>query len=306
MPIHFRLFRYRSEGQRFTKIRRNPVLSEPGASLDLCPCLWQIYESPASPPNSDESDPSIELQTLRSTGNMGLPSVTTTKGGTLVHPLFRRKKLRTKNSKAMIKAKDYDTVVRRPAVLASRLLDSPQALHFFCVTYFGKNLEMPCCNDHERCVSDKGINDLSLDDIKATREQLLLLVDRVQFEFVEMETAWGKTSACKQLLGERGCRSVIKLSACLYSAAQNKDRGATPNARIDLIIAATMLHELVHAAINDVKGNYVEDCFEESLVAEAGFEFETRLFGLIPYCIDWKQPSYETMERSGSTGKHHG
>jgi len=223
---------------------------------------------------------------------MGLPSTTTTKGGTLVHPLFRRKKFRTKNGKAMIKAKDYDKVVRRPAVLASRLLDSPQALHFFYVTYFGKNLEMPCCNDHERCVSDKGINDLSLDDIKATRERLLLLVDRVQFEFADTKGNLGETRPLEQLPGERGCRSYIRLSTRLYSAAQNKDRGTIRNAQTDSIIAMTLLHELAHAAMNDVMGNYVEDCFEESFVAEAGFELESRLFGLILAA----NPSYEGNE----------
>ena len=87
----------------------------------------------------------------------------------------------------MITSNDYDTVVRRPAVLASRLLDSPQALHYFYVVYFGKNLEMPC-GKHERYVSDKGVNDLTFDDIKATRKQLTLLVNRVQFEFIEMES----------------------------------------------------------------------------------------------------------------------
>lgn len=203
---------------------------------------------------------------------MGLPSVTTTRAGTLVRPLFRGKNFRVKNGKAIITANDYDKVVRRPAVLTSRLLDSPQALHYFYVMYFGKNLEMPC-GDHQRCVSDKGINDLTVDDIKAAREQLALLVDRVQFEFIDLGTKLSQQSCREQIPGECGQRSIIQLSTRLYSAAQNKDRKDAHNAKIDFALAMTMLHELAHAANADAIGNDLEDCFEESFVAEAGFEF---------------------------------
>lgn len=196
----------------------------------------------------------------------------------------------------MITSNDYDKVVRRPAVLASRLLDNPQALHYFYAMYFGRNFEMPC-GDHQRYVSDKGTNDLTLDDIKATRKQLALLVDRVRFEFIEMISEWGKTCSRKRISGERGRGSVIQLSTRRYSAAQNKTREDAHNAQIDLLLATTMLHELAHAAQNDVVGGNLEDCFEDSFVAEAGFEFESRLFGLIWLeSTDLLLPSYDRLE----------
>jgi hypothetical protein len=42
----------------------------------------------------------------------------------------------------------------------------------------------------------------------------------------------------------------------------------------------TMLHELAHAVHNDLQGPAYEDCFEESFVAEAGYELVARIFGM--------------------------
>ena len=63
---------------------------------------------------------------------------------------------------------------------------------------------------------------------------------------------------------------------------QNKDRTDRQNANVDFTVAAIMLHELGHAIHHDIAGHAYEDCFEESYVAEAGFELVTRIFGLCP------------------------
>jgi hypothetical protein len=76
------------------------------------------------------------------------------------------------------------------------------------------------------------------------------------------------------------------------------------NAYIDLSIAATLLHEVAHAANFSVMGHKEEDYFEESLVAEAGFELESRIFGMIPE-IDIYDPfgsawqSWQNLELQG-------
>lgn len=61
---------------------------------------------------------------------------------------------------------------------------------------------------------------------------------------------------------------------------QNKGCDVAYNAKVDFHIATTMLHELAHAAFNDVAGGELEDYFDESFVAESGFELESRIFGL--------------------------
>jgi hypothetical protein len=175
--------------------------------------------------------------------------------------------------------KTYDKVVRRAAVLASRLLESPQALHYFHAMYFGENIEIPGAK-FERYGSDKKINTLTPKDIEATREELILLADRVEFEFYDTGDAHGQCYCFTPVRAAIGCKSVILLSTDLYLAAQNKGHDDGYNAKVDFQIANTMLHELAHAAFNDVAGDDLEDCFEESFIAESGFELESRIFGL--------------------------
>jgi hypothetical protein len=73
---------------------------------------------------------------------------------------------------------------------------------------------------------------------------------------------------------------VILVNINLYAAAQNGGINDVHNANIDFSLTTTMLHELAHAAVNDVAGVGPEDYFEESFVAEAGFELESRTFEL--------------------------
>ena len=176
-------------------------------------------------------------------------------------------------------AKIYDKVVRRAATLASRLLESPQALHYFHAMYFGENIEITGAK-FERYGSDKKINTLTPKDIEATLEELILLADRVEFKFFDTGDALGQCYCFTPVRAATGCKSVIVLSTDLYSAAQEKDCDDEYSTKVDFQIANTMLHELAHAAFNDVAGDDLEDCFEESFIAESGFELESRIFGL--------------------------
>jgi hypothetical protein len=176
-------------------------------------------------------------------------------------------------------AKTYNKVVRRAAILASRLLETPQALHYFHTVYFGEDTKIPGA-PYKRVGHDKNINTLSLDDIEATREELILLADNIHFEFFDIGDAYGRTLCYVPVAGVGACKSVILLSMDLYSAAQNGGVNDVHNAKIDFSLATTIIHELAHAVTSDVAGDGLEDCFEESLVAEAGFELESRTFGL--------------------------
>jgi hypothetical protein len=106
--------------------------------------------------------------------------------------------------------------------------------------------------------------------------------------------------------GILGVRSIIWLGADLYGAAQDETRMLMEedDAYIDLYITATLLHEVAHAAHFFFTGHREEDYFEDSLIAEAGFEFESRIFGMIPE-IDLNDPfdstwqSWQNLELQG-------
>ena len=57
-----------------------------------------------------------------------------------------------------------------------------------------------------------------------------------------------------------------------------------PNERIirQFNLAVALLHELAHAVSYAITARQDEDFFEDAIVAEAGFEFEARLFGACP------------------------
>jgi hypothetical protein len=60
-------------------------------------------------------------------------------------------------------------------------------------------------------------------------------------------------------------------------------RTKAENALIDLDLACLMVHEVAHALNVYYQRNQEEDFFEGSLIAEHGFELESRIFGLIPH-----------------------
>lgn len=59
-------------------------------------------------------------------------------------------------------------------------------------------------------------------------------------------------------------------------------------------LAVTMIHEIAHATLYALTNKEHEDFFEDSTIDDAGFELETRLFGLSPQseppgsaCLRW-------------------
>lgn len=218
---------------------------------------------------------------------------------TPIHPLLGRDKFE--------EDVNYDDIIQGPALLASRLLDSPQALHYFYTHFFGRNTKVPTASRGsnvpdpgqdvpELYRSDKGVNDLSSHDKTAVREQLLLLSERVEYKLVKCATHVCAQCVCHPMpQGIRGCRSVIELSGAIYFEVENKSRMDEDNAYIALYFAMTMLHEIAHAACYAIMGDKSEDYFEDSLIAEAGFELESRLFGMVPH-IQLSDPSESTWD----------
>jgi hypothetical protein len=131
--------------------------------------------------------------------------------------------------------------------------------------------------------SDKGVNDLSSRDKTKVREQLHELSKKVRFGVVDLDGRSGRTDPDEEQPGILGVKSIIWLGSDLYGAVQDETRMLMEedDAYIDLYIAATLLHEVAHAAHFFFMGHREEDYFEDSLIAEAGFELESRIFGMI-------------------------
>jgi hypothetical protein len=203
---------------------------------------------------------------------------------------------------------DYDNVIQRPALLASRLLDSPQSLHYFYTTFFGKNTvvfrdawgpKAPDSNQEapQSYGSDKGVNELFSRDKTKVREQLHALSKKIRFGLHDLNGASGQTDPEETQPGILGVKSIIWLGAGLYHAAQDETRMLMDEdkAYMDLFIAATLLHEVAHAAHFSIMGRREEDYFEDSLIAEAGYELESHIFGMVPE-IDINDPFDSTWQ----------
>lgn len=204
----------------------------------------------------------------------------------VVHPLFRKSQF--------IGDIDYNTVFRGPAILASRLLDTPQALHWVYAFLYGKNtkaetplgffdegapapprdIELP-----RQYACNKAIGQLTADDLKEVREALAGLAHRCHFEVRDIPSI-GETE--QSSINDE--YSLIFIKRGIYLRALNRQAyNKTENALIDLELASTMLHEMAHALNICYMENRLESFFEGSIVAEHGWELESRLFGLVPY-----------------------
>jgi hypothetical protein len=84
--------------------------------------------------------------------------------------------------------------------------------------------------------------------------------------------------------GQQGCGSLILIGRESYDAMIQSKCHQTPRERDSLhfIMAALLLHEMAHAATFHIMGPRPEDFSEDALVAEAGFDYLSSIFGMVP------------------------
>jgi hypothetical protein len=231
----------------------------------------------------------------------------------LVHALFHQDKFEA--------SVDWHVAFYDAAVLATRLMNSPQGLqHDYCF-FFGTNTPTnlppgidPACPLAEQPTQyscDKGIGELTAQDIAAVQAERLTLASRIRYQVRDLlvdnvaETQFEKAT---QYMSETG--SLVLINKNLYNLVVVGNHTREDEARIRLQVAITLLHEVAHAAHNHLFGMKIEDFREESIVAEAGYELEARLFGLRPSVKPndpsdgswktwqyWRIESEATMER---------
>ena len=130
--------------------------------------------------------------------------------------------------------------------------------------------------------SNRGIGKLTSDEVKAVDEQLIALSSRVRFEVKHFsDKSYGWTEPHDGPEGRRGCRCTIWIGHTLYYVVGHEHR-PQERALLDFMMTITVLHEVAHAAHHHIMGMRFEDFFEDTLIAEAGFDYISRIFGMQP------------------------
>lgn len=214
-----------------------------------------------------------------------------------VHPLFARENF--------LGNTDFDVFL--PSLrLLTRIIDTPQVRHYFFVAWFGRNERIGMQDSRGRHLeayhSDRSVTNLSPGDIAAVHTKLSALAKMVKFQVTD-HFGTKKNGWCSPIHppsvpglsrpsgapptdpdGFPGLSSYIFIAKARYNAINtpvSPTRSAQSYLHDCFSVAMTLLHELVHAAHFAAMGSRQEDFFEDSVVAEAGFEIQTRFLGAV-------------------------
>lgn len=192
---------------------------------------------------------------------------------------------------------DYKMAFQEAALLASRLLKSQQSYHWLFAVWYGDNKQsrvphefrnMSSPNVPEEYTTNRGTGELTSDERCAVDDQLIALSQRVKFKLLDKQsTKHCALAVCQRgrvKRGQQSCRPTIWIGRELYDVMTHGKGRHLPHHRASFIflMATTLLHEMAHAASFHIMGHRPEDFFEDALVAEAGFEYVSQIFGMVP------------------------
>ncbi|KAM0692487.1 hypothetical protein Q7P36_008690 [Cladosporium allicinum] len=217
----------------------------------------------------------------------GTAQITTTRG-IQIHPIFSPDKFSPEL--------DYATAFQEAALLASRLLATQQSYHWLFALCFGKNKtsRVPwefrkkySPNVPEEYNTNRAVGELTQHEVEAVDEQLTALSRRVQIKVPLApfsDTAIAKCQPGNAEGAQQGCPSTILISRDFYDLTifLGEYGASGPRCTSLFTMATTLLHEMAHAASFHIMGRRHEDFFEDALVAEAGFDYVSRIFGMSP------------------------
>jgi hypothetical protein len=146
-----------------------------------------------------------------------------------VHPLF--------NATRFPSEIDYDAFYE-PALLATRLINSPQGLQYDYCFYFGKTVPAATPSGFSveqgpdylpyQYACDKAIGELTSADVEAIKRQRSLFTDSITFEIHDDIPPYAQTEISQSSTGE--WLSTIKISRSVYDDALAKRRSSEQNA----------------------------------------------------------------------------
>lgn len=197
-----------------------------------------------------------------------------------VHPLLARDKF--------AKSVNYAKVFLQPARLATRMLATPQAEHYFLAlitkSKHVSSLRGAAKDLRHRFWSDKDIGKLEDLDRQCVDTWLRKVAEAITYSVRTCDN--GALAEIKNIPYDSSKTDLGHCVICI-SRKEHYDplRGElSPTERVirQFNLAIALLHELAHAVSYAITARQDEDFFEDSIVAEAGFEFEARLFGACP------------------------
>jgi hypothetical protein len=185
---------------------------------------------------------------------------------------------------------------------------------------FGKSSRR---NVPEEYTTDRGIGELTDEEMRAVDSQLTALSRRVNFTVpVEHLSAGtlGETVMGDAQEGQQGRPSSIWIEIDFYKVMiqSGGKRPSSERALLLFAMASVLLHEMAHAAHMHIMGSRPEDFFEDALAREAGFDYVSRIFGMAPNVSPWEplastwrswqnvwflEPAYSVKEYCRNAGK---
>lgn len=197
-----------------------------------------------------------------------------------VHPLLARDKF--------AKSVNYAKVFLQPARLATRMLATPQAQHYFLAlitkSKHVSSLRGTAKDLRHRFWSDKDIGKLEDLDRRCVDTWLRRIAEAITYSVRTCDN--GALAEIKKIPYDP---SKTDLGHCIICISRKEhydplrgELSATERTIRQFNLAIALLHELAHAVSYAVTARQDEDFFEDGIVAEAGFEFEARLFGACP------------------------
>ena len=172
-------------------------------------------------------------------------------------------------------------------------MKSQQSYHWLFAAYFGKNKtsrvpweykDESSPNVPEEYTTVRGVGELTNDEIAAVDEQLTALSKCVRFRINNTfhPDALAETTIIDAANGQQGHQITITIDREYYKLV-SKEKQTLRERRLRLFaLAVTILHETAHAAHMHCMGSRCEDFFEDALVAEAGFDYISHIFGILP------------------------
>jgi hypothetical protein len=198
-----------------------------------------------------------------------------------VHPLLARDKF--------AKSVNYAKVFLQPARLATRMLATPQAEHYFLAlitkSKHVSSLRGAAKDRRNRFWSDKDIGKLEELDRQCVDTWLRKVAEAITYSVRICDN--GALAEIKKIPYDSSKTDLGHCIICIsrrehYDPLRGDDLSPTERIIRQFNLAIALLHELAHAVSYAITARQDEDFFEDAIVAEAGFEFEARLFGACP------------------------
>lgn len=180
---------------------------------------------------------------------------------------------------------DYDTVFLQPARLASQLLQTPQAVHYFLAIMQSaprRSEKGPEGSKMQHTYHElRRIDELQHSDYEEVTRTLEQVAETLTW-FVRDIPHYGLMTGKQRIHSNGSAASTyceIAINKELYEALLHT-RGGEKKLGLQFFLAVVMLHELAHATMCILTEMSTEPIFGSYGPPEAGFEFTARLFGL--------------------------